>query len=405
MVRCLGLTMFYKVGSFLKERLFLIALLPVAVVLLGRFWWPGETSAWASSTRFALLTFLVCLVFVGRSVFARLDKKLGVVLLLFGGWIILSVALFDGQPEVLRRGLVLAVFICAVAVLKMDGEAALLNLLRAAALLGTAAALVTIYFELERRGLDFRYRAFRLHSSGLPGFAEFFNPIISGMHLAFAGLTACWCVLFARTSAARIFWFCCLSVIAVYVFLTYSRSAWLALGLGGLVLLILRGRAIYWGLFVGAVILALIAITIKFPQVFSVEAERGTTNRDLIWTMVIDSMPGYWFAGQGAGVEMNQMSIPGQTVVNTHSLYLEVLFQYGVVGLLLFLVTLLMATRAMWADRSDLSVLGVSLLVGSIGVMFFELHSFIHSPNLIWLWIWFPIAIALGSKTRRNARC
>lgn len=396
--------MLYTVSRFLKERLFLIALLPVAVVLLGRFWWPGETSAWASSTRFALLTFLVCLVFAGRSVFTRLDKKLGVVLLLFGGWVILSVAVFDGQSEVLRRGLVLAVFICAVAVLKMDGEAALLNLLRAAALVGTAAALVTIYFELERRGLDFRYRAFRLHSSGVPGFAEFFNPIISGMHMAFAGLTACWCVLFARTPAARIFWFLCLSVIAIYVFLTYSRSAWLAIGLGGLVLLILRGRAIFWGIFVGAMILALVVITIKFPQVFSVEVERGTTNRDLIWAMVIDSMPGYWLAGHGAGIEMSQMSIPGQTVVNTHSLYLEVLFQYGVVGLLLFLVALLMATRAMWTERSDLSVLGVSLLAGSIGVMFFELHSFIHSPNLIWLWIWFPMAIALGSQFKRNAQ-
>lgn len=396
--------MLYMVSRFLKERLCLIALLPVAVVLLGRFWWPGETSAWASSTRFALLTFLACLLFVGRPVFSRLDKKLGFVLLLFGGWAILSVALFDGQPEVLRRGLVLAVFICAVAVLKMDDEAALLNLLRAAALLGTAAALVTICLELERRGLDFRYRAFRLHSSGIPGFAEFFNPIISGMHMAFAGLTACWCVLFARTPAARIFWFCCLSVIAVYVFLTYSRSAWLALGLGGLVLLILRGRAIFWSIFVGAMILALVVITIKFPQVFSVEVERGTTNRDLIWAMVIDSMPGYWLAGHGAGVEMSQMSIPGQTVVNTHSLYLEVLFQYGVVGLLFFLVALLMAARAMWTDRSNLSVLGVSLLTGSIGVMFFELHSFIHSPNLIWLWIWFPIAIALGSQIKRNAQ-
>lgn len=396
--------MFYMISRFLKDRLFLIALLPVAVVLLGRFWWPGETSAWASSARFALLAFFVCLLFVGKPVLARLDKKLGVVLLLFGGWVILSVALFDGQSEVLRRGLVLAVFICAVAVLKMDGEAALLNLLRAAALVGTAAALVTIYFELERRGLDFRYRAFRLHSSGVPGFAEFFNPIISGMHIAFAGLTACWCALFARTPAARIFWFCCLSIIAVYVFLTYSRSAWLALGLGGLMLLTLRGRAVFWGIFVGAVILALVVITIKFPQVFSVEAERGTTNRDLIWAMVIDSMPGYWLAGHGAGVEMSQMSIPGQTVVNTHSLYLEVLFQYGVVGLLLFLVTLLMATRAMWIDRSNLAVLGVSLLTGSIGVMFFELHSFIHSPNLIWLWIWFPIAIALGSRIKRNAQ-
>lgn len=381
-----------------------MALLPVAIVMLGRFWWPGETSAWASSTRFALLTFFLCYLVAGRPVCTTQDKGLLVILVLLACWIGVSVLMFGGQSEVLRRGFVLAVFICAVALLKAVDEARLRSLLQAAAALGGVAALVTLVTELDRRGLDFSYRAFRLHSSGIPGFAEFFNPIISGMHMAFAGLTACWCVLVTRKSSARLFWICCLFIISGYVFLTYSRSAWLALGLGGLVLLVLRGRLVFWAIFGGALLGALALLRFKFPEIFSIELERGTTHRTLIWAMVLDSMSGFWLIGHGAGVEMSKMQIPGQTVVNTHSLYLEVLFQYGIVGLLIFVSLLLKSIHLMWADRSDFSVLCLSILLASIGVMFFELHSFIHSPNLIWLWIWFPIAVALGGCINREGQ-
>lgn len=379
-----------------------IALLPIAIVLLGRFWWPGETSAWASATRISLLLFVIYLVAAQRSIFRSLDQLLGVTLLLFSCWIAFSVAFLDGQAEILRRGAVLAVFLLAVASAKLNAESALLNLLRAAAVLASVAALVTISHELQRRGLDFRYREFRLHSSGIPGFAEFFNPIISGMHMAFAGLTACWCVLVARSRSSQCFWLLCLCVISIYVFLTISRSAWLALGAGALVLLVLRGRPVHWAVSLGGLSLALLLVYLRFPEIFAVEIARGTTNRDLIWSMVLDSMPGAWLAGHGAGVEMAEMQIPGQTVVNTHSLYLEILFQYGLIGLLFFISMLVMVLHRMWAERSELCVLALALLVGSIGVMFFELHSFIHSPNLVWLWVWFPVGIALGTRVMKG---
>lgn len=398
--------MLVKIESFITPRLTLVALLPLAIVLLGRFWWPGETSAWASATRVALLLFLICFLMAGRSACTRLHKGLGTTLLLFAGWIALSVWFMGGQSDILRRGFVLLVFVLAVALLKREGEGRLLALLQVSAIVAAAAALVTIAIKLERIGLDmFRYRAVRLHSSGVPGFAEFFNPIISGMHMAFAGLTAGWCLLVARKPSSRCFWLCCFVIIGLYVFLTYSRSAWLALGLGSLILLVLRGRPMHWGGAAAVLLVALLVVTVGFPEILSIEAERGTTNRDLIWAMVLDSMPGAWLSGHGAGVEMAKMQLPGQTVVNTHSLYLEILFQYGLVGLLLFVSALVLALRRMWGERSELCVLALSLLAGSLGVMFFELHSFIHSPNLIWLWIWFPLGVALGAGATRAEKC
>ncbi len=154
----------------------------------------------------------------------------------------------------------------------------------------------------------------------------------------------------------------------------------------------------------GAALLVLVALVLmKFPGMFDIEASRNLTYRDLIWRMVLDAMPGYWLQGHGAGVSMEVMHIPNQTVVNTHSLYLEVLFQYGLTGLLLFLGMLALAIRRLWLSSSPLALLALALLLASVAVMFFELHSFIHSPNLIWLWIWLPLAIALG--TRGKSAC
>jgi O-antigen ligase len=371
-------------------------------VFLGCYWWPGETSAWASSVRITLLVFLIGYAISGRIVDGFNVGALSCALALFASWVLVSVLFLGGQPEILRRGFVLLVFICAVAVLRSDREDLMRRLLQVTVLVASIAALVTLYAQLEKSGLQFKYRAFRLHSSGVPGFAEFGNPIISGMYLAFAGLASLWCLLFSRTGRGKGVWAFCVLVIGIYVFLTFSRSAWLALGVGGLVLILLHPRRRYLLLLCsGLALLVSLLVLALFPDMLEVEFARGVTNRNLIWRMVLDNMAGYWWLGHGAGVEMSVMHIPGQTVVNTHSLYLEVLYQYGVVGLLLFLSSLALGLRQMWLDRSHIAMLGLALLLACMSVMFFELHSFIHSPNLIWLWVWFPLALALVSTQRQ----
>ena len=289
------------------------------------------------------------------------------------------------------------VFVCAVVVLKGTRADWLRQLLMVVVVVATAAAFVTLIYQLRARGLDFKYRAFRLSNSGVTGFAQFGNPIISGLYMAFAGLTALWCVLRTNKLWAKGLWFFCLLVIGLYVFLTFSRTAWVAMGLGGAVLFVFQAKRDFFLLAISVIFALLVSLIFwRFPEIFSVELARGATGRHLIWNMVLSSMSGYWWLGHGAGSSMQPMSIPGQQVVNTHSLYLEVLFQYGIVGLALFVSSLLLALRQLWLERSEMAVLGLCLLVGCIGVMFFDLYSFIHSPNLVWLWVWFPLGLALA---------
>lgn len=375
----------------------MLALLSLAVVFLGRFWWPGEASAWAGSVRFALLAFLIAYLLSGEVGKGFKSISLLVSLGFLTGWIVLNVLFVGGDSGVLRRGLVLIVFVCAVVILKDRHSDWLRYLLISVVAVATMAALVTLVHQFQRSGLDFQYREFRLFDSGIPGFAQFGNPIISGMYMAFAGLVALWCLFSSKRLWAQTLWVCCLAVIGLYVFLTFSRVAWLAMGLGCIALLMCQERRGYWLRLVVSVLIVLAAVVVlRFPEMLSVEAARGATGRELIWAMVLDSMPGYWWLGHGAGETMKPMYIPGSRVVNTHSLYLEILFQYGIFGLMFFVSALLFALRQFWLERSEIAVLGLCLLVGCIGVMFFDLYSFIHSPNLVWLWVWFPLGLALA---------
>jgi O-antigen ligase len=375
----------------------MLALLSLAIIFLGRFWWPGEASAWAGSARFALLSFLIVYLLSGEIGKGFKSKALLVAVGLLVSWIVLNFLLVGGDSGVLRRSIVLMVFVCAVVVLKDTRADWLRKLLMVVVVVATVAALVTLIYQLRARGLDFKYRAFRLSNSGVTGFAQFGNPIISGLYMAFAGLAALWCTLCTQRLWFKAFWLFALLVIGLYVFLTFSRTAWLAIGLGGAVLFIFQAKRDSFLLAIGVALTIFVSLVFwRFPEILSVELERGATGRHLIWNMVLSSMSGYWWLGHGAGSSMQPMSIPGQQVVNTHSLYLEVLFQYGIVGLALFVSSLLLALRQLWLERSEMAVLGLCLLVGSIGVMFFDLYSFIHSPNLVWLWVWFPLGLALA---------
>ncbi|MBD3814645.1 MAG: hypothetical protein IE917_21050, partial [Betaproteobacteria bacterium] len=68
------------------------AWLSLMVLLLGRFWWPGETSAWASAQRFCLGFFLLAALLSWRQVWFELaERRLLLLLAAFALWVVASV--------------------------------------------------------------------------------------------------------------------------------------------------------------------------------------------------------------------------------------------------------------------------------------------------------------------------
>ncbi|AYN95733.1 O-antigen ligase family protein [Pseudomonas sp. LTJR-52] len=382
------------------------ALLPLAVVLLGGYGWPGGSSSWSGSVRAALGLFLLMALLYGKWRGIHLNRSVLFLTSLLFAWVALSSLAIAENPDSLRRVIVLVVFILSVSLASQQGERYLCLILKCSVLLAVVAALLSLFNFYAICGLDIRYRASPLTKSGLAGFADFGNSIISGMHFAFSAVVAFWISLNASRKREVSFWLLCFSVISAYVVLTYSRSAWLALGISCLVLVLCSKRRFFlFSLGILSAVVGMVFLALYHPDVFLIEQSRGITYRDVIWQGVLKQMQGYWLVGHGAGESILPIAIPsGQVVSNTHGLHLEVLFQYGLIGLVLWILLTFCSIGLLSQNihRSPLAALGLCLLISSTGVMFFELHGFIHTPNLVWQWVWFPLALASSRSICRK---
>ncbi|HLD09807.1 MAG TPA: hypothetical protein VJB68_07145, partial [Methylophilaceae bacterium] len=90
----------------------------------------------------------------------------------------------------------------------------------------------------------------------------------------------------------------------------------------------------------------------------------------------------------------------GQVVTNPHSLYLEVLYQFGLVGLAALWLTLGMCLHGLWKAGSDLGRFWLAVLAASSVMMLVEMHFFVDTPNVVWMWVWLPLAGALAVTTQ-----
>ena len=74
------------------------------------------------------------------------------------------------------------------------------------------------------------------------------------------------------------------------------------------------------------------------------------------------------------------------------------LYQLGIVGLALLVITMAFAavslSRAL--ARSKEAGLWIAMLAGIAVVMVVELHTFIGTPGLVWMWLWLPLAGAIA---------
>ena len=84
-------------------------------------------------------------------------------------------------------------------------------------------------------------------------------------------------------------------------------------------------------------------------------------------------------------------------IAHPHSIYLEVLFNYGLFGLIGFLSVFLAACRRFYVYRHDpFALLWLAVLAGAMVAMIFDFSSVVTTPNLLWLWMWLPLGWALA---------
>lgn len=384
-----------------------LAFITLAALFLGPFYWPSSNSAWAGFMRASILIAVLALCWSG--IRWRRPDALQLCALLFWGYMLANALLVSGDSQIVRRLVLLLCFVFMVSAVDLRSPQ-WPTLIAGIALLGAVFALFSLVNLYRLDQLSLVYRAANISSSGVTGVADFGNTIVAAMHYAVCLCAAVLLFFTARHRAALLFWGGAGATIGAYIILTYSRAGWTACLVSALVLAAVLYRPERRARFVIFFTGLLGGLSVFVLSYLSYEVSvRGVTSRDEIWYVVIERASANWLWGAGAGVGQEPISInAGQQIVsNTHSLYLEVFYQFGFVGLILMVAVLFGALwrlfRAARVDGAQEVVsFALALMVAAAVVMLVELNSFISTPNLVWLWFWLPLGVSLAVGRRAD---
>ncbi|KXZ40512.1 O-antigen ligase [Alkalithermobacter thermoalcaliphilus JW-YL-7 = DSM 7308] len=162
---------------------------------------------------------------------------------------------------------------------------------------------------------------------------------------------------------------------------TYSRGAWLGLLLATLVFAVLINKRML--LIVGLMILILPfilpgSILNRFLSIGNI-SETSSSYRVLVWTSSLNMAKDYWISGIGMGIDTFTKVYPlyaakGVYVLHAHNVYIQILIELGIVGLISFIGIIALFYKEMLncINKKDknLSKLIIGISSGVAGFLF-----------------------------------
>lgn len=138
----------------------------------------------------------------------------------------------------------------------------------------------------------------------------------------------------------------------VCLIFTYSRGCWLGILLGLIIFFICADRK-----FISIGIIGLLTLPVILPQNIINRftsignlADSSTSYRMSIWIGTIRMLKDYWFSGIGLGEEVfksiySYYSYNGITAPHPHNLFLQLMTQIGIIGLIVFIIIIIKLYR------------------------------------------------------------
>lgn len=357
------------------------------------------------ATQLNLLLFLPSLLFLLLFDVERFEFESSTwILLLMFVWV-MTCSIFHGADSVgsfFRNILYLTLYVsCLRWIIRSDRF--FFKLLLVSSIVVAVIAWLTLCYQFSILNHPFEYhqaRAHRIYKLGWREFADLGHPIYAGLYYGVFSIIITWFFLNFKTKLwqSGVLFFLIFGLL-FYVLYTFSRGAWFSTCLSGFFLLLLfwdeyRSRA----LMIFGLLVLIVALFLFWPELIN-EKRIGVNGRQLIWAAWFERLPSFWLFGSGAGHKFDFTFPDGFRVNQAHSLYLQFWYEYGVVGIGLFVALLLSLLRKGWQCRDQsLAKLGLALLVFAMVAMVSEVHSIIMRPNPYWVVVWFPIGILLGLK-------
>ncbi len=285
------------------------------------------------------------------------------------------------------------------------------GVLTAAMAMAVLFAWLTLYYQFGvlDKPLDYQAMRFagRLSELGWNGFANLKHPIVAGLYYGvFATLAIGLLAGFPLRTWQAALLAAGICGLFAYILLTFSRGAWFSTATGCLAMLLLfpsrRSRLL---LGAGALLL-LVALFVFWPEIRH-ERQVGLSSRGLIWDEWARRFPVFWLTGAGAGANFAFTFPPpfDWSVKHAHSLYLQLWYEYGIVGILLFVALLASLLWKGWTCRTEpLARVGLALLAFAMVAMISDVYAIFHRPSPYWVVFWLPVGILLGVRQPSSAR-
>lgn len=255
------------------------------------------------------------------------------------------------------------------------------------------ATIINVFFV---EGASFAYRSVRLEKLGLWGLADLKNSLVSALYYGAVSILALFYFFKEKTHLSRSVLLISLVGLCLYVLFTYSRSVWMALFFSYLIFMGITFRDFKKYIVIFFVVFAAF-LAVVYSGLYP-GMEISLTYRDLIWEEWFARLHSFWLLGSGPSAEFNVcIDIPGRNCFNqVHNLYMQLIYELGVVGLLLFIsVIYFLVIEGVKSFSNKYISLGFSWLVFSLTAGISSYHTMLTRPSVYWIVMWVPIAIIL----------
>ena len=264
---------------------------------------------------------------------------------------------------------------------------------------GGAAALALVVYFIEAPA-DGRVNGLGQLDSHVPAALTFGVALVCALGWAFD----------ARSAAARAGVIALALCATLAIALSGSRNAWAAVAFGCVVCLV--GRWVSaprrFGLAVAgaAVAAAGIVLALALSPLQEWLLPRGGSYRWEIWTETLRRVAagGPWF-GNGALTNDEILAHDGFVMQHPHNMYLSVLFQGGVAGLIALLALIAASVRTLLAHFAQAEAkLALSIYAITLPAWLVDGANLIDKIGWTWMLFWLPVAISVGLAARHGLR-
>lgn len=236
-------------------------------------------------------------------------------------------------------------------------------------------------------------------------YSTFENPNVYGEYLILAIPIIAGLLWTEKGIFKKLFWLGSLGVTMLALALTFSRGCWLGIILAiGLLAIMIDRRFILLGIVVLLFLPFVLPESIinRFLSIGNM-GDSSTSYRVYIWMGTLAMLADYWFSGIGLGITSFNTIYPIYSYNNisaphSHNLYLQLVVEFGIVGLIIFLGMLYnFYKETIISICKKKNILTSSLIAGVSGFMLQSMFDHTWYNYRVVLIFWIIIAFGLVS--------